>query len=210
MSQLKSRLDGHFVACSAVAAAAAVGGVASNADASIVYSGLVNLPVQTTTNGLYINVVTGQINEPGNTGGSTVPGWDINIYSTAQLWWSGGQLNWGTIASATGVMSVLPAGTVIDGSSINFTGTATGTGAGFPTTAPGGYFGFRFFNESLSQVEFGWARYYQPAAGGPGVLVDYAYENTGAGIAAGAPAPGSVALLALGAMGLGVRRRRES
>jgi len=207
---LKSRLDGHFLALGALVAAGAMTGLAQQAEASIVYSGVVNIPTAATTNGLYINVVTGQINEPGNTGGSTVPGWDVNIYAGTQLWWSGGQLNWGAIATVAngGTIAQIPAGTVIDGTSINSTTTMSGASQ-FPTTGPGGYFGFRFFNEVLSQVEYGWGRYYQPAAGGAGVLTEYAYENSGAGIQAGAvPTPGSAALLALGALGLAGRRRR--
>jgi hypothetical protein len=42
-----------------------------------------------------------------------------------------------------------------------------------------------------------------------GTLFEYAYDNTGAGILTGAvPAPGSIALLALGAVGLTGRRRK--
>src|ERR1044071_173062 len=88
-----SQLDQHFGKCAVLAAAGVGGGMMAApqaADASIVYSGTVSIPTPTTTNGLYINIVTGQINEPGNTGGSTVPGWDLNIYSGTQLWWSGG------------------------------------------------------------------------------------------------------------------------
>jgi hypothetical protein len=208
--ELKNRLNGHFVACAAAAGAAAVGGVAQNSEAAIVYSGVVNLATQTTSNGLYINIVTGLINEPGNTGGATVPGWDLNIYSTAQLWWAsqpGG--NWGYIGTGTNTLSQLTAGTMIDGASINLTNTASG--AGFPSAGPGAYFGFRFTNEAMgNQVQYGWGRYYRPGGTtGPGVLVDYAYENSGAGIPAGAiPTPGSAGLLALGAVGLAGRRRR--
>src|SRR3954471_754056 len=162
MTALKSKLDGYALACGAVAAAGAVGGLAQQADASIVYSGVVNRPTATSSNGLYINLVNGAINEPGNTGGSTVPGWDLNIYSTSQLWWSGGQANWGAIATVANgtTLAQIAAGTAIDGTSINSTQTMSGA-AQFPTTAPGGYFGFRFFNEARSQVEFGWGRYYQ-------------------------------------------------
>jgi hypothetical protein len=210
MSSIAKRLDAHFVACAAAAGAAVVG-VAQKSEASVVYSGIVNIPVQTTTNGLYINIVNGQINEPGNTSGSTVPGWDLNIYGGGQYWWAsqpGG--NWGGVATAAGggTLAQLPAGSTIDGTTINSTLTLTGTG--FPTAAPGAYFGFRFTNEANgNQVEYAWGRYYEPAAGGPGVLVDFAYDNSGVGIQAGAvPAPGSVALLALGALGLAGRRRK--
>ena len=64
MSNLVKRLDAHFIACAAAAGAAVVG-TAQKADAGIVWSGAVKLPIALTTNGLYLNVVTGQINEPG-------------------------------------------------------------------------------------------------------------------------------------------------
>jgi hypothetical protein len=206
MSNLAKRLDAHFVACAAAAGAAAVG-IAQKSEAAIVYSGTVNLATQTTTNGLYINLVNGQINEPGNTGGTSVPGWDLNIYGSTQTWWSGGQLNWGYVGTAS-ALGQLAAGATIDGTTTTNTGSASG--AAFPVApAPAAYFGFRFYNESAAQVQYGWGRYYRTTATGPGVLVDYAYDNTGAGIAAGAvPAPGSVALLALGAFGLAGRRRK--
>lgn len=203
MKNLKMRLDSHFVAAAAVAAVAAVG---AQANAGVVYSGVVNLATSTSINGLYLNVVTGQINEPGNTGGGTVPGWDLNIYGGTQTWYSfqpGGQ--WGYVGTGTSTLAQLLAGAVIDGSTINLTNSANGSA--FPTDAPGALFGFRFTNEGTGQVNYGWGRYYRPA-GAAGVLVDYAYEDSGAGIAAGAvPAPGALALIGLGGLVAGRRRR---
>ena len=74
---LSSRLVKHL----AVAATAAAG-VVGTTNAATVYSGIINLNIPATTNGLYMNVVNGQINEPGNGAGSSVPGWDINPWSS--------------------------------------------------------------------------------------------------------------------------------
>lgn len=214
MQALKSRLDGHFVACSALAAAAAVGGVASTADASIVYSGVVNLPIALTTNGLYLNVVTGQINEPGNTGGSTVPGWDVNPWSSSALNFFSPSTPSGGVYVQTGTNTAnLAAGTTIDGSSTYGSGSASTTSAlPFVLNSSNNLVGFRFQNEAAgNQVQYGWFRVSLSSSlsSSPRLLVEYAYENSGAGIAAGAvPAPGSLALLALGAAGMVGRRRK--
>jgi len=207
MSKLAKRLDAHFVACAAAAGAAMVG-TAQTAEAGIVYSGVLNIPVQQTTNGLYINIVTGQINEPGNGGGGTVAGWDINPYGATPTFWGSGNPSWGYVGTP-GVMGQLAAGATIDGTTATNTGSASA--AAFPTTV-GALFGFRFQNEAAgNQVQYGWGRLIKHAGVSPatGFLVEYAYENTGAGIAAGAvPAPGSLALLALGALGVAGRRRK--
>ncbi len=219
MQNLKSRLDRHFVACSAAAAAAVVGGgVVESAEASIVYSGVVNHPIASTINGLYLNVVTGQINEPGNTGGSTVPGWDVNPYSSTSL------IMFNPAAPAGGVYVTgggtgtapgnLPVGQLISGASTFGQGTVPTTGLlPFVLNSSSNIVGFRFQNEAnANQTHYGWMRISLAGtlAGQPRMLVEYAYENVaGVGIGAGIiPTPGSLALLALGAAGLAGRRRR--
>jgi hypothetical protein len=220
MSKLAKKLDAHFVACAAAAGAAAMG-VAQKADAAIVYSGVVNFPIQSTTNGLYLNVVTGAINEPGNTAGSTVPGWDINP-------WSSTALNFFSPTAPAGGVYVqrvggggtanLPAGTIIGavpgggrayGSS---TGATTGNDP-FVLSSADNLVGFRFQNEANGNAtHYGWFRVSLSTtlSAQPRLLVEYAYEDVaGADIAAGAiPAPGSLALLALGAVGVAGRRRK--
>ncbi len=206
MSNLATRFDVHFAALAAVGAVAGIGATAQNADAAIVYSGVVNLAVQTTTNGLYLNVVTGAINEPGNGNGGTVPGWDINIYGSGPTAYGFGNVGYGFVGTV-GNVSPLTLGALIDATTAITVGSASV--AAFPNASPGAYYGFRFTNEALTQVQYGWALYFQGTAG-PGTLVSYAYENTGAGITAGAvPAPtAGMAVLALGGVGLLSRRRK--
>ena len=208
---LKSRLDRHFVACSAAAAAATVGGVAQqNAEAAIVYSGVVNINIPSTTAGVYLNVVTG-VN---NANPASVPGWDLNPWST------GGLGLFSPTAPAGGVYVVTAAnfganlapGTPINAASLYGSGSSANN-AQWNLNSSNNLVGFRFQNEANGNLtHYGWMRISlaATAAGQPRAIVEYAYENVaGTSINAGAvPAPGSLALLALGAAGLVGRRRK--
>ncbi|MBA2433187.1 MAG: hypothetical protein H0V56_13915, partial [Chthoniobacterales bacterium] len=114
------------------------------AKADIIFSGPVNLTIPTSTNGLYLNVVTGQNNLPAPGGpGSSVPGWDINPWSSTTL----------NLFNPTA-----PAGGVYQGSAGNFN-LAVGTlvsaagpfSSGLFSNSPNfnssnNYIGFRFQN----------------------------------------------------------------
>jgi len=229
VSWLSKAVDHRLLACAA--AAAAVTAVSEQAGAAIVYSGTQNVVVPATLAGSYFNLVTG-------TGGTTsaFAGWDINPYrGSAQggstrlyLKQTAGQLTRVVVNAAadTGPLP-LAAGDTIDGtrtlSSVNgFLVTTTPP----PGTAQSGgtfLFGLQFFNETTLAQNFGWIRMNinspVPASGGNLLtLVDWAYENTGAGITAGAtgaggvtPEPGTLGTLAAGAVGLlSWRRRRQA
>lgn len=198
---LKSRLDRHFVACSAAAAAATVAALPQqSAEAAIVYSGVVNLAIPGNIDGIYLNVQTGLT---GSSGAGTA-GWDINPYFGGNTFFAAAP-GYGTVANGTNV-AVLAAGTMIDGT--NATALVT-NGSLYPTVAPGGFYGFRF-QDGAAAVRYGWAEIIRGSTTTTaGTIVRYAYEDSGAGIAAGAvPTPGTLALLALGAVGLAGRRRR--
>lgn len=218
MSKLLKRLDAHFVA---VAAAGVAGvGATQSADAAIVHSGIINLNVPSTTAGIYLNVVTGV----SATAPAGAPGWDLNP-------WSGSALNvWtnnagnpansdGVVINAAGGSSAtltdnLPLGFIIDGTSTyGRTSSSETTGAtALLVNSSNNIVGFRFWNEAGSSIHFGWVRFSTGTSLGaqPRSIVEYAYESTAnTGIAAGAiPTPGSLALLAVGALGLAGRRRR--
>ncbi len=205
---LSNRLAKHFGA----AAAAAV--VVGSANAAIVWSGVVNLEIQSTTNGLYLNVITGANNLPGGTGGSTVAGWDINPWSSTTLNFFNPSNPTGGVymrASGTSGVSNLAAGTEIGAASTWSFGTAQSTGANaFVLNSDDNLVGFRFLNEAAGTIHYGWFRVSLGAtlAAQPRILVEYAYESdAGVSIQAGAiPAPGAIALLGLA--GLAGRRRR--
>ena len=229
-SKLLSQLDQHFGKCAVLAAAGAGVGMVSapqTAEAAIVHVNA-NVPIPSTSNGLYMNVVgystlpaTPNINEPGNTTGLTVPGWDINPYgnsTTSVSFWNAAVPAGGTYVLRTGGGNIgnLPAGTLIGPASV-YSSTQGTTGV-FTGAQPlvlnsnQNIVGFRFQDEIAQCVKYGWLRVGLGAAGNsqPRTLVEYAYENTCAtGIEAGAvPEPGSLALLAMGAAGMFIRRRK--
>lgn len=210
MSKLAKRLDAHFVACAAAAGAAAVG-VTQNADAAIVWSGPVNINIPSTTSGVYLNVATG-VNNPSP---GLVPGWDVNPWSSTSLnqfsQTGGGHVTTGTNTQYDN----MTAGTLISAASaFSLTGTATiNPATPLNLSSSDNLVGFRFANEGNGGLtHYGWMRISlsSTAQGQPRAIVEYAYEDVAnVGILAGAvPAPGSLALLALGAVGVAGRRRK--
>lgn len=208
MSKLAKRLDAHFVAV----AAAGVAGVAAvnTADAAIVHSGLVNIAIPDNIDGVYLNVVTGA------SGAIGPAGWDVNPYSAVagqfNLW--GANTNtWFSTSGAVGGPYNLAAGTPIAGAAAAFFRPGGGTNVGLEMNlnSSNNLLGFRFANEANGgQFHFGWMRLSFGATAGQRSIVEYAYESVAeTAIPAGAvPAPGSLALLALGALGIAGRRRK--
>jgi len=219
ISKLLSQVDQHFGKCAVLAAAGVGAGVMSapqTAEAAIVHSGIVNLTIPSTTNGLYLNVVTGALNEPGNTGGGTVPGWDINPWSSSALNYFNPAAPAGGVyvqRAGGGATANLPAGTLIDGASL-YGNSAASTAGATPhlLNSNENLIGFRFQDETDGNcTKFGWFRVSLSTSlsSQPRALVEYAYDNTcGVGIPAGVPEPGSLALLAMGAAGMFIRRRK--
>ena len=194
---------------------------ASKADASLVYSGPLNINVPTTNGmgGIYFDLtMPGSSFIPTKSGGGAtegldtlLPGWDVNFYkgTSALRWW----YNTGVYAvyNASLHVAALGAGVMVDGSSLlgtrqtmtpEFTGTTAFMGVEFP-------------NASNTEL-FGWIRITGGSTAGiPATIVDWAYEDSGAGILTGAgiiPEPSSLALgcLAAGAAGLAAWRKRKA
>jgi hypothetical protein len=198
----RDQLLRHSYAVAAGAAATA----AASSDAAIVYSGLQNLSI-----GQFSSL---NLNLDGDAYG------DLTLKNYV---FGGGNYMGATVNFAPGKLvgfnaglsyvSALSAGFVIDAFSAgpSFFGSMA-YGAANPNAqfnnASNAYLGLSF--AVGSNLYYGWVRVSVNQATGSFVIHDWAYENSGAGIAAGAvPAPGALGLLALGPAGLGVLRGRK-
>jgi hypothetical protein len=218
---------GPFLGGAAAAVVAAFGAAfpAVEAQAAIVYSGLVNVNAPTTLAGVYLNVVTGVASA--TPGGS--PGWDINVWGTSTVFFyanNSASPNDGVVTSlgsSSGLVDNLALGTLINGSlgygRVNSSET-TGPTA-FLLNSSSNYIGFRFLNEGTGALNFGWLQFQTAGTlnGQPRAVLSWAYENTGAGIAVGdtgaavngVSEPASLALVGAAlAAGLTAARRRRT
>ena len=217
---VSARLDKHFAGCSAAAV-----GVASffanqtPADAGVVYSGIQNVPIfkGTVNGGPYINLDTGAFAQgavPRVDPNILIPGWDLNPYAAGKSIYVNSNTK---VVLAGATAANLSLGTLIGpGSTLSTPPPPTWYGGvGIPEGSTG-YIGFKFDPESLPGVQewYGWAHM---SVGNntttDGSLIDWAYDNSGAGIQTGAvPEPASFAMgaLAMGAMGLVALRQRRA
>ena len=82
LEKVSSHLDGKLATYATLVGAALVApALAPNADATIVYSGPVNVIITSTTQGVYLNVVTGA----NRTNSSLVASWDVDPWSSSGL-----------------------------------------------------------------------------------------------------------------------------
>ena len=205
---LLAQVDKRWLGAGLAAAGAAV--AADQASAAIVHSapvGGVNVP--STFAGVYVNM------ENGLTGGSqgATPGWDINPYGITYLRHFT-PVGGGTKGTATTYFN-LPVGNQICPTDTFDTGVSSANDAAFPNNlnSTNNLYGVRLVLADLS-VHMGWFRMELGGTGGaqPRNIIEWAYETDpqaciGAGVV---PEPGSLSLLAAGAIGLVARRRRQS
>ncbi len=216
MNPLLNRVDSRLAAYATLAGVTLAAPAVAKAD--IVYSGMVNINVPSTTSGIYINLATGVF---GTTPASS-PGWDLNPWAVLlNNFWANNAASPmdGVVGNFTGGSSAtlvdnLPLGTILDGSwtYVRSNGSETTGATAFTLGSTNNYIGFRFLNEMTGQLNFGWAHFELGATAGaqPRTLIEFAFDNSGAAIPVGAiPEPTTLGLLGLAAMGaLGVRAWR--
>lgn len=200
-----SRLNSHFAVC---AAALATGVAVGNANATVVYSGAINMVIPNTTDGIYMNVQTGAWSST-----TTTPtGWDVNPYGTSttvvSLFAATGtgymrNPNAGTATAATR----LDLGTVVGSSAFFYVSSSAtiGAGAGQWAANSSGYFGFKFIAADAA-THYGWMQLSIGANAATRSIVQYAWEDVANTSITVTPAPGAMALLGLA--GFAKRRRR--
>ena len=207
-SSVLSRLK-KYSAMAVAGAAATTAMQCDFADADIVYSGAQNISVPFTFTGIYIDIDNGIASTTDNAGG----GADFNLWDAGganwRMFWATGQ-GVHTDAGFT-LVDNLSFGVIIDGSSFLSNAQTDLTGTGGPWDPGSGYMGLQ-----TGDGNFGWIQLtgiddtFQNA-----VVVDWAFEDSGAAIAAGdtgagaIPEPGSLALVGLGAVAFAARRRRS-
>ena len=170
--------------------------LATPAVADVIYSNLQDIAIPATYDGVYLNVETGLWNTDMF---SPVSGWDINPYFGGSVLWNSPSFQ--PVRSGTGNMDAvlnLGTGTIVNGSSVfsTFVQGPSGDNPGGPgfggseahlgaspgqfTAGQEGYLGFK-----LNGVNHGWMRVVFTNNTGGALIKDWAYEDSGGGIATG-------------------------
>jgi hypothetical protein len=164
--------------------------------AAVVCSPMVNLDVPATTEGLYVNFITGV---SGLTQ-SVVPGFDFDPYAAANTNPSG-QLKFYWGPSSNGGAGVVSSGDsyAVLGPNVSIGPDSLFTRAGFTgdTSAwlagTSGYLGMRFLSETPGIIVYGWLALTTTAPlGFPAMIEGWCYEDSGAAIATPDPRPDAI------------------
>lgn len=180
--------------------------------AAIVYSGSRNIPIPTTPEGIYLNL------DLGTTATAEFTGWDINPFFGGYA--VGNSAAFQPVRDGTAnndTMVTIPLATVI-GPALTYS-TGNGGSSDHMNTVGGSfvpgqshYIGFRFTPDGGSSTFYGWLRVIFTINQPGGLIQDWAYENSGSTIQAGAtgapiPEPGVGLGVFLGGLLLLGRRR---
>jgi hypothetical protein len=179
------------------------------ADGAVIYSGVQNLSVPQSPDGLYLNVYSGATagGQPGSW--NTAP-W-LNLFFGG-VYIATDDLLLPVITGADQIVNLAP-GTMIDGTSTFASaesGSTTHLGGGplqFQLATPG-YMGFAFQQNVGGPLYYGWLQLTINNAS-PGIINDWAYESVaGVAIVTGIPEPGRAPLLFFGTCIAFFRRKR--
>ena len=204
-------INGRLAAYATLAGAALAAPAIPNADATIVYSGVVNFSIPNNFDGLYINFVTGAT----GTSAASVPGANFNPYNGGtglQFFWNAASNGGVSLDSTT--YATLAFGAPISSANTFLNTTSTAATAAW-RAGSNLYLGVRLTNSQTNVSNYGWVHLNTTGSTGfPATIVDYAYENTGGSITAGqVPEPTTFALLgvmAAGALGVRAWRKRKA
>lgn len=159
---------------------------ATSAHAAVICSSMTNLDVPATSEGLYLNLITGVsgVRE------SDAPGFDIDIYAavsthpTGQLkfYWGSASNGGAGVVSSGVAYDVLGSNVTIGPDSVfsreGFTGDTSAWLAG-----TSGYLGMRFRDEATATIVYGWLALSTTAPlGFPATIEGWCHEDSGAAI----------------------------
>lgn len=169
---------------------------AASANATVICSPMTNLDVPATSEGLYLNLITGV----SGFRESDVPGFDIDIYAAVSTNPSGQmKFYWG--AESTGGAGVVSSGDTyaVLGPNVTIGPDSTFTRAAFTgdTSAwlagTSGNLGMRLRDETPATIVYGWLALSTTAAlGFPATIEGWCYEDSGAAIVTPDPRPDEV------------------
>jgi hypothetical protein len=191
--------------------------VLPRARAAVIYSGVQDIAIPNTFDGLYLNVMNGMFmnTDPGAGPWSSQP-W-INLFFGGTVIGSSDHLR--PVITGPDQIVNLPMGTLVDGTdsfALGESGSAThvGSGPGLFSLGQEGLIGFVIGSGGGGTPLYGWMRLIIRNTGS-GTVKDWAYDSTvGAPIPAGftgtsfVPEPSRLLLLALGLIVTTMRRRR--
>lgn len=164
-----------------------------SAQAAVVCSPVVSLDVPATTEGLYVNLVTGT----SGTSEGAVPGFDVNIYAAAstnpsgqlKFYWGPESTGGAGVVSSGDAYAVLGPNVTIDSNSPFTRAAFTGDTSAWQS-GTSGYLGMRFRSEIPAIIVYGWLALSTTAPlGFPATIEGWCYEDSGAAISTPA-APG--------------------
>ena len=182
-----------------------------SAQSAIIYSGLRNIVIPTTFDGIYLDVDTGA------TSTSTITGWDVNFFFGGigiggSAAFQPARRVTGNLDTSMDTIRLFDLYDLIDDTlafSIGETGSSDHLGSpGNFQDGVEGFLGFKFIQNNLSGPFYGYMRL-TLTANTPGAMIhDWAWDNTGGTLQVSVPEPTRALLFALGLIALLCRRRR--
>ena len=184
-------------------------GITAVSQAAIVTSGLRDIVVSNTFGGIYLDV------DAGTTSSSETVGWDINPFFGGEGVASSPAFHpvTATVVFDAPILN-LGFGTAVDSSS-TFGSGSTGSDSHIGNSpnqfvsGSEGYVGFQFLPNGGSTPLYGWMKLVLSNTSSPGLIREWAYEDSGAPIAVGAvPEPSTAILILLTSASCFLRRRK--